>query len=349
MADLKNDRERELSSDLLGYHLGIADEETRTRIEAVLGDDEAIASARETLRKILAPLDADEVLPPPPDLVANILDRVEEAKNILPLRQPDPAKAASVLPASEGSGKAGRPFLVMREVVGLAAAILIFVGILAPGYQTARMAGQRMACANNLRQVGNGYAQYAETYGSFLPYAGAVPPDAYWVQPSKPGAPCVSNSRHAFRLVRGRFTPSRAFNCPARDGDVVLDLDSPGDPRDLQGLDDFPDPRNNSFSMNFVTKPYHQNDFVAEMPIAADMTPLVDQDRRLVPLGKIPLNSLSHGSLRGQNVLRADISVRFFRKPQVGVDHDDIYRLIGVEQYTGLERPKLPNDVFLIP
>jgi hypothetical protein len=85
------------------------------------------------------------------------------------------------------------------------------------------------------------------------------------------------------------------------------------------------------------------------MPLAADPTPLVDQHRRLVPLGRASLNSNSHGKSRGQNVLRYDVRVSFFRTPNVGIENDDIYRLNGVREYSGLERPRSRSDAFLIP
>ena len=343
MAEPKDNREQQLSADLLGYHLGIADEETRARVEAAFEGPEALASARAAVQKFLAPLDADEAPAPPPDLVANVLDRVEEAKNILPMRSRQSAQPRPVLPAASDRGTRGGPLLSMRDLVGLAAAILIFVGIFMPGYHTARMSAQRMACANNLRMVGNGYASYAETYGSHWPYAGVVPADAAWTLTDNSGVPRISNSRHVYRLVRGRLTPPEAFNCPGREGDVALQ------PGSVQCFDDFPDARNNSYTTNFVTRPWKQREFTEEMPIAADMTPLVNQRRRLVPRAEVSMNSPSHGRLRGQNVLRGNISVRFFRRPDVGIENDDIYRIVGVEEYTGLERPRLRSDAFLIP
>jgi len=79
------------------------------------------------------------------------------------------------------------------------------------------------------------------------------------------------------------------------------------------------------------------------------MTPLVDENRRLIRTGNIPLNSTSHGNAGGQNVLRADLSVKWANTPNVGIDSDDIYRVIGVQQYTGQERPQLRSDAFLVP
>jgi hypothetical protein len=348
MADAKDNQRQELSADLLGYHLGLADEQTRARVEAAFADARQLAAARSAVQKALAPLEA--VPPPvlPADLVARILGRVAEAKNTLPMQKPRKlrwrrAAAAQPRAAVPQSGTAGRPVLAMREIVGLAAAILIFVGIFVPGSQTARSAAQRIACADNLRMIGNGYTSYAEMYGSEWPFAGAMPARASWAATPDRTTPQVSNSRHVYVLVRGRFTPPEAFACPARPADAPLPPDA------VQQFDDFPGLQNNSYSTTFVIRPSRRDEFEPNAPLAADMTPLLDPLHRIVSAAAASLNSDSHGKSKGQNVVRADLSARFFRTPRVGVDDDDIYRLIGVEQYTGLERPTLKSDAFLVP
>jgi len=332
----------ELSADLLGYQLGIADDETRRRVESLLPDAETRAAALARIAATLAPLDAFSP-PPPPDLAAGILRRVRATQRTLPLPRVAASSGQRAAVRAEEHGWGSRPVMALRELASLAAAILLFVGVFLPGYQTARQAAQRNACAAHLRQLGQGYAGYAETHGSVWPFAGEVPPDRPWVMVGNESRERVSNSRHAFILVRGRFVPPESFTCPGRPGDRPLSLP------DAEHLDDFPDARNNSFSTNFVTRPWRHGEFLPDQPIAADMTPLLDDGRRLVPLERASLNSDSHGRSAGQNVLRADLSVQFVRNPYVGLESDDIYRLIGVQRYTGLERPTLKSDAFLIP
>ncbi len=333
----------ELNADLLGYHLGLIDDAERARLEAAFESPEALASALERLQRVLAPLEADEAPTPPADLVQGILDRVEEAKNTLPFK---PSVAASVTEAGRDVGsnvRMSRPLMRFRELVGLAAAILLFVGIFVPGYRGAQNAAERTACMTNLQQIGQGYAGYGEANDGQWPYAGAVPVGTPWLQRDAAGVQRGANSRHTFALVRGRFVPARAFCDPARQSDVPLALSDP------TRLSDFPDPRNNSYVTQFVTRPWRQSELTSEMPIAADMTPLVDQQRRIVPIGRMTLNSNTHGPSKGQNVLRADLTVTYHVRPNVGVQRDDIYRLIGVAEYTGLERPSQRSDAFLIP
>lgn len=329
MEQWRNDLDKQ--QDLVGYHLGLIDTDGRARVQEAFESRESLEAACASLQSLLTPLDADTTPELPKNLTQGILDRIEKAQSIIPL-----------VPAAE-QGRAGGPFIAPRELVGLAAAILIFVGIFVPGYYTARGSARKVICANNLRVLGNGYAGYAETYGSQWPFAGFVPAGTRWARTDSRDQLYARNSRHVYRLFRGRFVPAAVFICPGRPGDIAFQS---GDPA---AYDDFPDVRNNSYATNFVAGPWHQQMFLPNMPIAAGMTPLVDQDRRLIRGRPVPANSRNHGRASGQNVLHANLSVRFYNSPFVGANKDDIYRVKGVQQYTGLERPQSRNDAFLIP
>ncbi|MFH1418672.1 MAG: hypothetical protein ABII12_10365 [Planctomycetota bacterium] len=328
-------------ADLLGYHLGLADEDTRARVEAAFPDKGELAAACAAAKRILSPLDSDTVPEPRVDLVRGVLARIEEKKQTLPFKRPEPAVAPSDLRRS-GSG---RPLMTMRDLVGLAAAIALFVGVFVPGYHTAQSASRQATCASNLRTTGNGFASYAETFDGQWPYAGPMPAGSSWLRSEDGDVAYWDNSRQVYRLVRGRWVPPSVFICPSRPDDHPLAVQSVDD------LDGFPDPRNNSYATNLLTGPAQWQACEEDMPVAADMTPMAEQDRaaRRIQARELPANSRSHGTPGGQNVLRANIAVRFYRNPNVGVENDDIYRLIGVQEYTGLERPTLRSDAFLIP
>jgi hypothetical protein len=337
---MANSRENsELNAELLGYHLGLADEESRARVEAAFPDARALDEALEAVRRSLAPLDLDIAAEPPVNLTARILDRVGEAKQTLPFKQP----AAVAADAAAVTSSSSRPLMRMRELVGLAAAIALFVGVFVPGYNTARTANQRAVCANNMRSIGNGYSNYAVDSGGYYPYAGPTPDGFSWMRPVDSTAQHLSNARHVFKLIQGRYVPPPALICPGREGDFPLEaaLSECGD--------GFPDTHNNSYATPLVTEPWTQQDFRPDAPLAADMSPIADGAGPRIRKEDFPANSRSHGPLGGQNVLRGNLSVRFFRNPLVGIENDDIYRLIGVQEYTGLERPTARSDAFLIP
>ncbi len=327
----------ELMAELLGYHLGLVDDKTGADIEARLSKEE-LGASREVVNQLGRVLDVDQLPSPPADLVSNVMSRVGAVHATLPL----PSQAA-MTGGEHGGGH--RPLMTLRELVGLAAAILLFVGIFVPGYRSARSASQQATCADHLRRIGNGYASYAEMFGGQLPYAGAQPEDASWLRPSEPGVPPLDNSRHGFLLINRRFVPAWAYICPGRAGDQPME---PG-VQAIEALSGFPDARNTSFATQLVDGPRRRDQVSPEAPIASDMTPLAEARRSPIHVTDLPPNSSSHGRPGGQNVLFGNLTVRFVKDPNVGVDNDDIYRLIGVQEYTGRERPTLRSDAFLIP
>jgi hypothetical protein len=320
-------------ADLIGYHLGLCDQQQREEIQQALHASPELSKRLSRLAATLAPLNADTPETPPIDLNQRILSRIEATHRTIKL---SPAAASE-----HGSGS--HPLLTLRELMGLAAAIAIFVGIFVPGYRTARMAARQAVCSNNLRQISGGYAKYAMVHDGHMPFVGAASGNAAWLAGDGMEMPVLRNSRNVFQLVRGGFTPGSAFVCPDRAGDRVLQIG------DLSRLSDFPNPRNNSYATNLMIIPWRQGELSPLMPVAADMTPLVDENRHLLRDRQPPENSQSHADANGQNVLRSDGSALFFRTPRVGVENDDIYRVVGVQRYTGVERPQLRSDAFLVP
>ncbi len=325
-------------AELIGYALGLTDDAENRRIAESFTRPGDLERGCKNVRRTLAPLDLDPAPVPPHDLSARIMTRVDREAGILKFTR------AAAIASNADAPAGGGPLLPFRELVGLAAAVLLFVGILVPGYRTARTAAQRTVCANNLRTMGTGYAAYAEQNAGQLPFTGAIPTSsASWVPTDRAGVPHISNSQHAFLLVRGRFVTPDAFLCPGRPEDFAATVEN------LDRFDNFPDLRNNSYSLDLVTGPWRQNEFEPDMPRAADMNPMVNNERRLIPYGQATDNSQSHGRVDGQNVLRADMRVNWTRTPRVGIDNDDIYRVVGVERYTGREVPSFRSDAFLVP
>ena len=336
MADRKDNPE--LMADLLGYHMGLVDDETRARVEREFSTQD-LAATRNAINELLSPLTSEPPAVPPSNLADKIIARVEAVHATLPLKGPPIRMTPEV-----GRNTTGRPPMRLRELVGLAAAIALFLGVFMPGYRSARLASQQAVCANNLRQIGQGYGAYA-AFDDQMPYAGGpMPPNASWRGIPMPGVPAAPNSRHFWvMMINGQVSPNVSI-CPSRPGDHAI----PGGA--WKGLNGFPDPSNNSYATNIVTGPQRRSDLDPNGPLAGDMNPLVETPASPIDARQMPLNSRSHGGPRGgQNVLYPDFSVRFVRNPNVGIDNDDIYRLIGVQEYTGRERPTLRSDAFLIP
>ncbi|HUN80683.1 MAG TPA: DUF1559 domain-containing protein [Phycisphaerae bacterium] len=318
----------ERHADLIGYQLGLCDAAEMARVEEALQEDPRMIQARARLAGLLSMLEADEPVEAPADLNESILARIDGLHRTMPMR---PALAAGE------SGGPARPMFNLRELLSLAAVIAIFVGVFVPGYRTARENARIAQCGLNMANIGRGVTMYREAYGSPVPMVASLPDGESWVPSNATG---VSNSQNPFELVRRQLVAPSAFNDPGREGDLRLDK------VDLINMHNFPDVRNNSYSTSIVTA--RRQPFEPESPVAADLTPLVNQMRQLNPDGKIPLNSTSHRG-KGQNVGKMDMRVIFTRTPNAGLDSDDIYRVIGVQKYTGLERPSLRSDAFLVP
>lgn len=333
---MENDyKHSDSSADWLGYRLDLMDEAERLAFEARIPDAARREAIGRRIDALLTPLAADDVQVPR-DLVSRVLARVEDSRSVIPFPRLEPVRPA------EAHAPQKHYLFSLRELSGLAAAIAIFVGLFLPGYQTARRNAQQAVCADHLRQIGYGSAAYGQSFGLPWPVVSAPAPGASWAfAGAEP--PGYRNGQNLYRLVSGGFVPPSAVNCPGRAGDLPLASAS------LAGVSDFPDPRNNSYSTCFVPSPSAARSFRPDTPVGADLTPLVDQNRRLVEPARMSMNSDSHGPARGQNVLYLDASVKFQITPHAGIDNDDIYRVIGVQRYTGHERPSQRSDAFLIP
>ncbi len=322
------------SAELLGYHLGIADDETRARVEAAFPDAASLSDARARVERILSPLESEVAPPLPADLARRIVERAGSHQSGLRLHP--------VAMTETDDAPLRRPLFTLSELAGLAAAIALFIGIFLPGYRIAREGAARQACMSNMRQIGMAYVSYEQDHGGYLPFVGTAPAGTVWLSvPPASGRQVYSNSQQSFVLIRRGYVRPEDFICAGRPGDVALQGDS------FEHLHNFPEPRNNSYSPNFAQSPLRRSSIVPDLPVLSDMTPLADPGG-LVSGRVRQENSISHGG-RGQNILRVDMSIIFSRTPRAGVAGDDIFRILNVEEYTGVERPRSPTDAFMMP
>jgi len=328
--------EAQLAELLVDYHLGQLDPQTAGQVQKALADSAQLAARSEAVARLLARLDAWEVPAPPTDLAGRVLQRVQETERTV--RMPTPARALFEQ-AGVGAGASGGLSFSIRELVALAACIVLFVGVFTPAFQRARSLAHRQLCGNNLRAVMTGMTAYAQTFRGQLPFAGAR--QGAFVR--TPGVARVSNSRHPYVLVRLRFVQPQKFICPARKDAIVMVADDPAQ------FDDFPEPANISYDTQNLNGPRPRIDEHPEMAIIADRNPLLDGGyvHRLGPYEQ--LNSRTHENGSGQNVGYCSGVVAFTRTPACGVCGDDIWRPARVKRLTGLDVPRYPTDSFLIP
>lgn len=329
-----NDLTPEPQADLIGYHLGLLDAHEAAQVARALQQSPDLRAQFEELVASLRPLEAHAVEAPGADLATRLIERAC-AQPMLRVHAGPPRRT---LMSGESAPARDGPMISLKELVGLAAAVALFVALFVPGYQHARSAAMQSACLNNFRAIGEANASYAQANAGVLPFAGA--PSGPWLATSA-GGPAHANSRNPFLTLRLGFVdqPIR-FICPARPGDRPM-------PRSqVARSNDFPTIHNISYSSQLLTAPTHAAAADPAMPVLADQNPRFEQ-RRFQP--RTVSNSDSHGHGAGQNVLRVDGAAGWTNRAEIGPARDDIFKLADLSNYTGYERPQSNTDAFLVP
>ena len=318
---------------LLDFHLDQLSNEDRNWVESELLRDAELRTKSDRLRKILRPLDHWTVSPAPTHLVERVLRSVEAS----------PAEGTAA-PAGSGAGEAyrPRPFFSLRELVAIAASIVVLVSVAVPGLTGVRNRAQRAACASNLGSIFRGVTLYQQAFGGSLPFAGSVP-DAAWLPEGARNRPYVSNSRHPYLIAKLSYAKPEDFVCPASKAGTAMRAD------ELADYDDFARARNISYdSLNLAGgRPnLRPPRFIAYM---SDANPLFADARFNPSVDPTKANSRAHGRGAGQSVLILNGSVRWLTSPVYGVKRDNLWIAGNILRYVGTETPAGNEDAFLIP
>ncbi len=314
-----DDPQRDLDP-LIGYLLGLSDEAECTAFEHRYSTASR-TQAGHALGRILAPLDAFSI-PPSDDLPARIL--AESRKIERTLRLPPSAAATHRSRPDEPPAAAGRGSFSLRDLLSAAAVLLIFAGLLLPGYRTARSSALRTLCEDQVRRLGQGYHGYAQAHAGVLPFVDPPTP-ARW--PLDRAEPLPSNA--AGRLIlydQGYVASRRHLSCPAQD--------DPGSDQSGYSSQPFVRPQ----SIYYLSPAF---------PIASDPNPLVRRGV-FVPVPE-RRNSDGHGPNAGQIVLRLDGSAAWRTQPTVGIGGDDIFRIDNRREFEDSRPIRSISDSFLIP
>ena len=214
----------------------------------------------------------------------------------------------------------------------------------------------KVACANNLRKIGDGFAQYANDHNDQLSEA-AVQAGSPWWKIGYQGPEAHSITRYPWwQLVKEGYVDGKVFVCPGNIGAEPIQYD----PAQMSDLRDFPSRNNVTYSFVLIC---NKNADTAQRDckvFAGDGNPVFREiptnksiDDGLNEFEKILLDqhlkqalSTSHRS-KGQNILNRDGSVKWICVRIV--NGDDIYTINGVDEYTGNEVPKDIRDIFLVP
>jgi hypothetical protein len=316
------------------------DEEDARRVEAALLSSTELAALGRSMARTLRPLESWQVDPPPAGLADRILGRITDA----PAESPADGEAAPIpFPTETRSGTSPRPYVAVRELVAVAACIVIFVGIFLPAYYQHRSNRHKFLCANNMRELTEAAGVYSQAHAGMLPFAGAAE-DASWLPVKTPGVKVASNRRHPYVLIKlGYIRDPRVYVCPSRGQDIAMVASR------YEDFDDFPEPQNISYAyQNLNAGPIRITPNNGRLAFLSDQNPLFDGGRFHPPRPSM-INSRAHGEGKGQNVAYVDGSVSWAKIPTVGIGGDDIFRAGNITRYTGTEAPQSDCDSFLIP
>lgn len=318
---------------LLDLHLDRLDSEQRAWLVSELDRDAELRRKSERLGRWLHPLDQYPASGAPANLSDRVLAFVKESDEITRKTLPFPA---------ESRGGFRPSWFRMREMIAVAACLVLLVGAAVPGLSAVRDRSQRAQCASNLESIFRGIGVYQESYAGSLPYAGGIQ-NASWLPGSGDESRFASNSRHPFLLVRLKLGPRpKDFLCPS--STVGQPMPDP----ECEKVSDFIASENVSYdSLNLAGASPNLRPPTA-LAYMSDANPLFVGARFNADVDPTRTNSPAHRA-KGQNVLRLDGSANFVATPVYAPNGDNLWTIANVREYRGTEVPTQPDDAFLVP
>jgi len=330
---MSNENRSENEVLLIDFLLGRCDEEGGLRTQKRLASDEALRRLRDDIANTFSALKLAVEFEPPGDLVEKTLSRINQAR-----------QTEALLAREEMARRVFRPTFSLRELVAVAAAIILLAAVFVPLRQEAKRRAMIDQCCAHASEIGTGILTYANDNGGYLP----SPPSLQkrWLPAADQAA--NSNSASLFRLVKSGHVSPVVFVCPAAEGSV-----SSGFVAESR-MSDFPARRYISYSYQHTLGPnrlsYHSKDLsglAQSMAILADDTPVFRNGRFLRDRVSAATSDNHGGS--GQNVLYLDWHVEWKENASAGVQGNNIYLAEGIYDYQGDETPVSPTDTFLLP
>jgi len=345
---LLNNEQKQL---LFDYCIGLTSQKEVTKSEALISSNEEAGEIYSNLKAVLAPLDSLEPEPCPDDLVERTIWRINSLagsgqSHLQQLLEDEQTKKVTI--------KIGfwRNF---GEVVTVAAAIILTIGVLIPTLRATRHRSWRQSCQKYMGNTFQGISNYISDHDGQVP-AVATTAGAPWWKVGDQGRENHSNTRHIYLLVKGGYVDLSNFICPGYKGDKPLKIT----PSQIRTFKDFPSRRYVTYSFQISCDRIVSSKLLFRKVLMADWNPLFEelleelpedfsrQFRVQLDRKMLTLNSINHNR-RGQNVLFGDGSVEFLRTRSIGIAKDDIFTLQDTDVYQGCEVPSCETDFFLAP
>lgn len=322
-----NPRDLSVQQDVVAYVLDSLDADERVVFEARLLREPGLSERVVAMRRVLKPLGAWEADEPAAGSVEAIMRRVA---NTTPLEYVASTSALGPVSAHE-SGRRGFG-ISLREIVAVAACILLMVGVFVPGMARRRARQTQIACGFNQAGLFRGLSQYATAFSGQLPRTAG--PKNWLQQP---------NRMNIAPVIRMRFlSPSVTF-CPSQPADIDAPAAYANPRRFLATV------KVRFYSIQNLYGPVPRMTAPYAVPLVADPNPMFPNGA-FDPQADPAANSSAHGG-KGQNVLLLNGAVRFFKQPILQPQRDNIWEAgnTPTPTYTGTETQQSATDAFLIP
>ncbi len=317
--------------------MGWLDRAEMETVERLIESSPELADRSSALREAVEPLADWDTLPAVENIEAQVLARVQRETGAPVM----PARGTIKLDAVPAREKVLRLPLSIKELVVVAASVMIILTVIVPSLGKASARAQRTACADNLRQIGTALVQYGFDNDLYLPYAGAA--DANWSADPTSDPQRLHNSRNRYLLLAlGYLKDAARFADPADSTAVVMRVE------DVSQFDDFAIPQNCSYDSQIMIGGGQRLSQHPLKVVYADSNPVFD-DVDLSAEDADDINSTVHRRLSGQNVLYSDGSVHWADSPNAGVENDNIWQIGGLALNSGDDWPQLATDSFMIP
>ena len=233
-----------------------------------------------------------------------------------------------------------RPTFSFKELIAIAACLLLSIGLLLPAFQRATQAANREKCAALQGQMGVALRSYAlENMGS-LPNSSAK--NINWLTSGKKGTEPVSNSRNLYKLIDEKFVPNpQIFLCPAVGGVSFNPHKNQTDFEDANYI-------HYSYTFNSADDKIRINDSpqASKRIILADSSPIM----KLGAQANIDASNFisNNHSKSGQNILMLDGHTNWQAATNANFG-DNIFQAGTIKNYKGNEKPATKDDTFLLP
>ncbi len=300
-------RQRRLEQNETGPVLSLSpnDEDAVEQLIASAFDPHAVASSlRPRAQRAAALLSMLDGRPAPAkvqeDLVARTLMRVQSAAE-----QERALRRIGARATSGESELSPRSRFGMRDLVSVAALLLIAGAVIAPMVSGVRSLGQRFACQSNLGSLAQAFGLYAGDSRDSLPMASASTAGMPWWNVGKVQE---SNSANLFTLARTGYTRVPQLACPTNARATQCRF-SPGT-MDWQCLEEVSFSFQNLFASD---RPRWSENGTGPVVVLVDRSPVVPLAVRGFRIN--PLSNSPNHDHRGQNALFSDGSARWLRSP----------------------------------